>query len=132
MNCSGTAMSIRISCSGTAMEVSGSEPVERGLIHVHQGRTDVFTRSDGLSGDIILSLFEDREGNVWVATHWRTRPVSRAPRHYYFCETRFVQRCYSLRARSHGWEHLGWRSRWFDEVEEWTNYHLPESEWTAG
>jgi len=42
--------------------------VERGLIHVHGGRTDVFTRSDGLSGNVVLSLFEDREGNVWVAT----------------------------------------------------------------
>ena len=42
--------------------------VERGLIHIHHGRTDVFTRSDGLSGDVVLSLFEDREGSVWVAT----------------------------------------------------------------
>jgi signal transduction histidine kinase/ligand-binding sensor domain-containing protein len=42
--------------------------VERGLIHLHQGRTDVFTKKDGLSGDVILSLFEDREGNVWVST----------------------------------------------------------------
>src|SRR5208337_278075 len=42
--------------------------VERGLIHVHQGRTDVFTQSDGLSGNVVLSLFEDREGNVWIAT----------------------------------------------------------------
>jgi ligand-binding sensor domain-containing protein/signal transduction histidine kinase len=42
--------------------------VERGLIHVHQGRTDFFRRSDGLSGDVILDLFEDREGDVWVAT----------------------------------------------------------------
>ncbi len=42
--------------------------VERGLIHVHNGRTDVFTQSDGLSGNVVLSLFEDREGNVWVAT----------------------------------------------------------------
>jgi signal transduction histidine kinase/ligand-binding sensor domain-containing protein len=41
---------------------------ERGLIHVLQGRTDVLTKSDGLSGDITCSLFEDREGNVWVAT----------------------------------------------------------------
>ena len=41
---------------------------QRGLIHVHQGRTDVFTKSDGLSGDISCSIFEDREGNVWVAT----------------------------------------------------------------
>ena len=56
-DCCRTAMSIRINCSGTAMEVSGSEPVERGLIHVHHGRTDVFTKSDGLSGDIILQSF---------------------------------------------------------------------------
>ena len=55
--------------------------VERGLIHIHHGRTDVFTRIDGLSGDVILSLFEDREGNVWVATtggldRFRELPVS--------------------------------------------------------
>jgi len=42
--------------------------VERGLIHLHRGRTDVFRRSDGLSGDVVLSLFEDREGNIWVST----------------------------------------------------------------
>ena len=42
--------------------------VERGLIHVHNGRTDLYTRSDGLSGDVILSIFEDREGDIWVAT----------------------------------------------------------------
>ena len=41
---------------------------DRGLIHVHEGRTDVFAKSDGLSGDSISSLFEDREGDVWVAT----------------------------------------------------------------
>jgi signal transduction histidine kinase/ligand-binding sensor domain-containing protein len=41
---------------------------DRGLVHVHQGRTDLFERSDGLSGDFIERLFEDREGNIWVAT----------------------------------------------------------------
>ena len=41
---------------------------DRGLIHVHEGRTDVFAKSDGLSGDAICSVFEDREGNVWVAS----------------------------------------------------------------
>jgi signal transduction histidine kinase/ligand-binding sensor domain-containing protein len=40
----------------------------RGLIHIHHGRTDVFTQADGLSGNIICSVFEDREGNIWVAT----------------------------------------------------------------
>jgi PAS domain S-box-containing protein len=40
----------------------------QGLIHVHQGRTDVFTSADGLSADFINGLFEDREGNIWTAT----------------------------------------------------------------
>jgi signal transduction histidine kinase/ligand-binding sensor domain-containing protein len=41
---------------------------DRGLLHVHQGRTDVFTQSDDLSGDYVNKFFEDREGNIWVAT----------------------------------------------------------------
>jgi signal transduction histidine kinase/ligand-binding sensor domain-containing protein len=40
----------------------------RGLVHLHLGKADVFTKAEGLSGDNIYSLFEDREGNVWVAT----------------------------------------------------------------
>jgi len=41
---------------------------DRGLVHVHQGRTDVFAQSDSLSGNNVSTLFEDREGNIWVAT----------------------------------------------------------------
>jgi signal transduction histidine kinase/ligand-binding sensor domain-containing protein len=39
---------------------------DRGLMHVRHGRADMFTQSDGLSGDSINRLFEDREGDVWV------------------------------------------------------------------
>jgi signal transduction histidine kinase/ligand-binding sensor domain-containing protein len=54
---------------------------QRGLIHIHNGRTDVFRKSDGLSGDITCSLFEDREGNVWFASsqgldRFRALPVT--------------------------------------------------------
>jgi signal transduction histidine kinase/ligand-binding sensor domain-containing protein len=40
-----------------------------GLTHVHEGQTDVFGQADGLSSDFVQGLFEDREGNIWVATN---------------------------------------------------------------
>ena len=40
-----------------------------GLIRLANGRTDHFTRSDGFSGEGVNSIFEDREGSVWVATN---------------------------------------------------------------
>ena len=42
--------------------------LERGLLHSYRGRTDAFSQRDGLSGNHVRSLFEDREGNIWVAT----------------------------------------------------------------
>jgi len=41
---------------------------DSGLLHVHGAKTDVFSRSDGLSAQQIVSLFEDREGDIWVST----------------------------------------------------------------
>ena len=40
----------------------------RGLVHFHDGRSETFTQADGLSGNSVVELFEDREGNVWVGT----------------------------------------------------------------
>ena len=39
-----------------------------GIIHIYGGRTDRFTTLDGLSFDSVRQIFQDREGNVWVAT----------------------------------------------------------------
>jgi signal transduction histidine kinase/ligand-binding sensor domain-containing protein len=55
--------------------------IERGLIHIHDGKMDTFTQADGLSGNIVLALFEDREGTVWASTtggldRFRELPVS--------------------------------------------------------
>ena len=39
-----------------------------GIYRVHNGKVDRFQSAEGLSGDTIESLFEDREGNLWVIT----------------------------------------------------------------
>jgi signal transduction histidine kinase/ligand-binding sensor domain-containing protein len=41
---------------------------DSGLLHIGHGRTERFTRANGLSDDFVVALFEDREGNVWAAT----------------------------------------------------------------
>ncbi|MBV9216165.1 MAG: PAS domain-containing protein [Acidobacteria bacterium] len=41
--------------------------VDSGLLHIHNGRFDLYSQSDGLSGNTVPALFEDREGSIWVA-----------------------------------------------------------------
>jgi len=41
---------------------------DQGLVHLHQGRAEVFGPSEGLSSEFVDSILEDREGNIWVAT----------------------------------------------------------------
>ena len=40
--------------------------LDAGLLHIHQGRMDVFAQTDGLSNSSVESLFEDREGTIWI------------------------------------------------------------------
>ncbi|MBL8292748.1 MAG: PAS domain-containing protein, partial [Bryobacterales bacterium] len=41
---------------------------DNGLYRLYGGRVDHFGAADGLSSNTVISLFEDREGNLWVAT----------------------------------------------------------------
>jgi signal transduction histidine kinase/ligand-binding sensor domain-containing protein len=40
----------------------------KGLYHIHDGASDHYGSADGLSGDSVGFVYEDREGNLWVAT----------------------------------------------------------------
>ncbi|HET6899552.1 MAG TPA: two-component regulator propeller domain-containing protein, partial [Vicinamibacteria bacterium] len=42
--------------------------LDEGLVHVHDGRTDLFTHLEGLSGDHVGAFLQDREGTLWVVT----------------------------------------------------------------
>jgi signal transduction histidine kinase/ligand-binding sensor domain-containing protein len=39
-----------------------------GILHIVGEKTDAFAQADGLSANSVSALFEDREGNIWVAT----------------------------------------------------------------
>ncbi len=40
----------------------------QGVYRVHDGRADHFRAADGLSSNSVQNFYEDREGNLWVAT----------------------------------------------------------------
>ena len=40
----------------------------QGLFHLNRGVGDHFGTTDGLSGDQVTSIYEDREGSIWVST----------------------------------------------------------------
>jgi ligand-binding sensor domain-containing protein/signal transduction histidine kinase len=42
--------------------------VNQGIYRVYNGKADHFSSSDGLSSNSIKQFYQDREGNVWVAT----------------------------------------------------------------
>ena len=40
----------------------------RGLASLRNGKIETFTSDDGLTSNLVLSLFEDREGSLWIGT----------------------------------------------------------------
>src|SRR5689334_10559942 len=40
----------------------------RGLASLRNGKIETFTTDDGLTSNLVLSLFEDREGSLWIGT----------------------------------------------------------------
>jgi signal transduction histidine kinase/ligand-binding sensor domain-containing protein len=40
----------------------------QGLYHIHDGYADHYGAAQGLSGDEVTSIYEDREGNLWITT----------------------------------------------------------------
>jgi PAS domain S-box-containing protein len=42
--------------------------LNQGIYRIQGNKVDHFRSSDGLSGDAVTGLFQDREGNIWVAT----------------------------------------------------------------
>ena len=39
-----------------------------GLVHIYRGKVDTFSEADGLSGNFVTKVFQDREGNIWAGT----------------------------------------------------------------
>jgi signal transduction histidine kinase/ligand-binding sensor domain-containing protein len=42
--------------------------LNRGIYRIQGNKVEHFLSSDGLSGDAVSGLFQDREGNIWIAT----------------------------------------------------------------
>src|ERR1700687_2469104 len=42
--------------------------LNRGIYRIQANQVDHFRSSDGLSGDAVSGLFQDREGNIWIVT----------------------------------------------------------------
>jgi signal transduction histidine kinase/ligand-binding sensor domain-containing protein len=40
----------------------------QGLYHIHDGHADHYGAAQGLTGDRVNSIYEDREGNLWITT----------------------------------------------------------------
>jgi hypothetical protein len=84
---------------------------DHGVKRTVNGKTETFPASDPLSHDVILSLFEDREGNVWLGSESNGLTVLRDQKITTYTED--LTRCvYQDQARGS----LVWDEQWAHEV----------------
>src|ERR1035437_10925662 len=64
-----------------------------GVARLVDGKVIPWTKTEGATGDLIFTLFEDREGNLWVGTQdglYRLRPARFTA---YTAEQGLITRC---------------------------------------
>jgi ligand-binding sensor domain-containing protein len=59
--------------------------LSQGIYRIQGNKVDHFGSSDGLSGDDVTRLFQDREGNIWIAT---SSGIERGSGQFYSCFAR--------------------------------------------
>ena len=97
-------------CFAIGMAVSGLELTTRGLyMYTREGQMYLDCRRAS-QANRANQLFEDREGNIWVATRERPRSLSRLCYLYIFCESRFFESQDTISSCRQGWRHLAGHS----------------------
>ena len=100
---------------------------DRGLVYLHDGRTDLFSQSDGLSGDSVDALFQDRESNFWVGTmtgldRFRDNAVVTFSANQGL--RNFPRGAFLIDRDGSIWLDAQWG---FEQMEEWANHDLPQA-----
>ena len=49
--------------------VHSGSATDKGLVRSRGGKFETYTTRDGLSGDVVTSLYEDAEGSLWIGTN---------------------------------------------------------------
>ena len=106
--------------------------IDKGLLHIHQGKVDLFSPVDGLAGHAVTALLEDREGTIWVAT------IDGLNRFRDFAIPKFSdQQSLSSRgvaavAAAKDGERVDGHVRRCESMERWTHGRVSQRRWTSG
>ena len=104
----------------------------RGIWRIHGTVVDHYGRTEGLSSDTALALFEDREGIVWVATITGHRQLSRSPHHDLLGLRRSGERCRNRGPGGQRWHRVGGKLRITRLHRERTRLVHSRGGWSSG